>query len=784
MSARFSRGSSVLAALILVVLVGGVALAINTLATPHGDLASTGSQLAAACTGGTANPGCLSPDNPDYPVEASCYDAKQAAAKAGQAQNTWKTESYDPKDNCVAAVLDSSLKNNANQTGPDPKNPNSYKCVGKTARVTVDENGEVTVLSGTNIGVPAGKCATTACTAVPDSNDQKCVPATLTSLNGKNISATILGSSSNAGSTGTDVGSTQTPQISDKEYSDAINDAFGTPKLPTDADLPSLNDQLADNNAKIDSINKQLEDCYASFESSCKTLEQQKAELQTKNVQLTQQVSDEKKSDLVPSDYKGESPGAIDKALQQNCPAGQYKVGTECKANSSTVTTGPGGGTTQQPKQTNSGLNGLMQSLFGGLMKALTGATGGAGGTGACTSDQNAYNQQLQQYQQQMTLYNQQLQQYNYQSYLAQQQGYLPPPQPTPPQQPCFNQSSSPVQCTTSPAQPDPAGCQGGTWRPTTQSGNSCISGWQCVPGNGSGTPVAQLSCQPQVADVGMSIAISFSCGNATGSAGQGFDTGNALSGSASTTLANPLAGTNKATFGLRCVNGNIPATASCSVDMARPSITLVTIPKIIPVNASSTIGWVTTGMQSCTISSPQLPEFTSLNALSTTTNGGAVTPPLSESTEFLLHCTTLGGQTKDATTTVQVGAPDGDLGGGVAVSSSAEGHSVNRGETMTISWQSATTAPAAAEIDIWLYDTALEEPTALIKAYLDATGTYSWKLPLASDACDANSSAVCGTDLVPGREYAIEAVLYPDSDPNSQYIDYGFTDDTFTVGS
>jgi hypothetical protein len=448
---------------------------------------------------------------------------------------------------------------------------------------------------------------------------------------------------------------------------------------------------------------------------------------------------------------------------------------------------GPGNAPTQEKTSSIGGFGGILQSVFGSLARALGGALGGAlsGSGNNCTADQNQYQQQQQQYQQQMTLYNQQLQQYNYQVQMAQMQGYPPPPQPTPPTQPCFNQSNSAVQCSTSPAQPAASGCQGGTWKPTTQSGNSCISGWQCVPGSGAGTgaPVAQLSCQPQVADVGMTIAISFSCGNATGSAGQGFDTGNALSGSATTTIDNPPAGATKATYGLRCVNASVPATASCSVDISRPSIILVANPKVVPVNASSTIGWLTTGMESCVVSSPDMQEFNAQNALNTSVNGMAITPPLTETAQFLLHCTTLGGQTKDATTTVQVGAPDNGSGGGVQVSASAEGHAINRGETMSISWQSGTTTTGNAEMDLWLYDVALDAPTALIKGYLNPTGSFNWKLPLAGDACDANASAVCGTDLIPGREYAIEAVLYPSDDPDAQYMDYGFTADTFTVG-
>jgi hypothetical protein len=816
MSARFSRGSSVLAALILVVLVGGVALAISTLATPGHGLSYSGSQV--ADVGATADAE-RSSDAFTSGAPANCQEAKQAALGRvfGPDSVNINNGQSGTMDACWGAY---------STTGKPSNNPADYACVGRSGYAQFGD-GIVTVKTSVNKLSEGGKCTIAIC------QDGKCAGAKR--FDGINFSQTAASPSDPTTSLVQENGTGAAyPADLNNQDSAAINRAFYTTpeeaeRALNDVQIAANNDRLQELKDYINNCDENCEDVDSAFQESS-DLEAQNAVLQAQSDKLKADISNDlsAKSDaLQPGDYQGEDPTSIDKVLG-GAPSDCKSSGcvdlnsnnygptdtfgskdsadvnkdtglTDCKSEAcasknqnvyggdKTGNGGYGGGSSGSEKtdtKSSGGLNGLMQSLFGGLMRALTGATGGAGGAGACTSDQNAYNQQLQQYQQQMTLYNQQLQQYNYQSYLAQQQGYLPPPQPTPPQQPCFTQSGSPVQCTTSPAQPDPAGCQGGTWRPTAQSGNSCITGWQCVPGNGSGAPTAQLSCQPQVADVGMSIAISFSCGNATGSAGQGFDTANRLSGSASTTIANPPAGATKATFGLQCINGSVPATASCSVDIARPSIILVANPKVVAENASSTIGWITTGMQSCTVSSPDLPEFTALNAMSTTTGGAAITPPLSQSATFLLHCTTLGGQTKDATTTVQVGAPGSDFGGGVSVSSNAEGHSINRGETMTIAWQSATSAPAAAEIDLWLYDTALEEPTALIKAYLNATGTYSWKLPLASDACDANSSAVCGTDLVPGREYAVEAVLYPDSDPDSQYIDYGFTDGTFIIGS
>jgi hypothetical protein len=214
--------------------------------------------------------------------------------------------------------------------------------------------------------------------------------------------------------------------------------------------------------------------------------------------------------------------------------------------------------------------------------------------------------------------------------------------------------------CYQPPQQPDPSQCTSGTWQPTSAQQNGCVTGWQCVP-NGSGTtsgtpttPSAQLSCQPQIADVGTPISFSFSCGNATASKGTGFDTGGALSGNASIPAPVPPAGTNQATFSLTCQNQGVTAGAQCQVQLNKPGIVLVTNPRTTTVGGSSLIGWITAGMQSCAISSPDDQDFTARNAANTSTNGAATTSPLiSGTTRFQLDCQTLAGGSKSATTTV-----------------------------------------------------------------------------------------------------------------------------------
>ena len=215
--------------------------------------------------------------------------------------------------------------------------------------------------------------------------------------------------------------------------------------------------------------------------------------------------------------------------------------------------------------------------------------------------------------------------------------------------------------CSQPPTQPAASVCNTGTWQPVSATGNSCTTGWQCVPTNSTTAPTAQLSCQPQVADVGMSVAISFACGNATSATGGGFSTNGALSGATSTIITTPPAGTNTATYTLSCVNTPSTGTpqttgAQCNVTINKPSIVLVANPSVVTSGSATAIGWVTTGMSSCVVSSPTLPDFTAANAGFTNVNGVATTSALTaSSTVFALNCQTLGGGTRVATTSVNV---------------------------------------------------------------------------------------------------------------------------------
>ena len=169
----------------------------------------------------------------------------------------------------------------------------------------------------------------------------------------------------------------------------------------------------------------------------------------------------------------------------------------------------------------------------------------------------------------------------------------------------------------------------------------------------GSGV-AAQISCQPQVADTGMQVAVSWACQNSATSVGTVFSTGGALSGSGTTTVGVPALGSNSITYGLTCSNQGQTHSAQCAVNVNRVGIVLVANPKTIASGEESNIGWITSGMDACVVSSTNA-TFTAANASSTSVSGSAKTPALTQSTSFLLTCETESGVTKTASTTVTV---------------------------------------------------------------------------------------------------------------------------------
>lgn len=166
-------------------------------------------------------------------------------------------------------------------------------------------------------------------------------------------------------------------------------------------------------------------------------------------------------------------------------------------------------------------------------------------------------------------------------------------------------------------------------------------------------SPVAQISCQPQIVDPGMQVAISYACQNATLSSGTNFSTNGALSGSAIETISPSM--TSSQVFSLRCTNESATHVAQCSVQINKTSIAFVANPSVVQKGKGTSLGWVTSGMSSCVVSSASLPVFTADNENNTSPAGVAQTGPLTSNTVFDLTCTSKSGAVKKVSTTVEV---------------------------------------------------------------------------------------------------------------------------------
>ena len=341
-------------------------------------------------------------------------------------------------------------------------------------------------------------------------------------------------------------------------------------------------------------------------------------------------------------------------------------------------------------------------------------------------------------------------------------------------------QSSSPygtgndgAACPQPMTQPAASTCTIGSWQQQRQS-NGCPTAWQCAGNGSSGAqPTAQLSCQPQVADVGMTVSMSYSCGNALHSAGSGFDTRDQLSGSTTTVITTPPSGDNTASFALTCINQTLTASAQCSMQVNQPSIVLIANPSVVPSGTATAIGWVTSGMKSCTISSPDSAAFTAANAGNTSVSGVATTSTLTAPMNVVLNCQTLAGGTRQASASITIGN-SGSSGNTtphpITISSSIDGGTLAHGDAVTITWNSVN-PPSGSAMSLWLVNKQTGAANTVVAGGLSASGIYTWNVPALGSTCNPNASNVCASDLVQGGSYAIEAVLYA---PSNAYVGDG----------
>lgn len=674
-----SRGYSILAALVFVGILGGIAATINIL-TPSSHVAVVnGSQGAEAASYEARGYSSLSSDE----ATKACDQAKTNAISNGGTSPQLNQEfNKDAKENnkCIAAVVDEQKVQQAVSSGTPRAqavlNKHNYKCVGESTKVYMSKDGKGTITSRADTNIQQGLCHTQYCDASgANCTEAKAKDGSFSIQNWaigdkdqlKNFSADQLQGVANLGPL-------------DRAQNSLLQDVFTEQKA-------SLQTQIDENIATKNSIEDQIVACDNN--GSCKlttedieTMKKQQANIDKENARLQEQMkslTEAQKGGLasdVPTDVSSvakptgcDQPGAIASTCT---PPGNYSnVQDWCKGagksnalcfNGNTSTFAPNNSAPSTPSNTNtsgnsnnpfSGLSGGLGNILSGLLKGLS-SSGALSPQGpACSSDPNLYAQQQQQYQMQMQQYNYQLQQYNYQQQQTYYYGGVLPTPPTPP----VGCTPNPQQntCPAAPAQPT-SGCANGSWQPvrsTLSNGQQCTSNWQCVPSNAV-QPTAELSCQPKIADAGMTIALSFACANATDSTGYGFTTDNKTSGSTTTVLTPPASST-AANFALSCTNQNLSARAECTVQIARPSIILVANPRVVRSGEGTTIGWITTGMKSCVVSSAQLPAFTTQNASNTSPNGMATISALTTDIDVQLSCTSLGGNVRTATTSVLI---------------------------------------------------------------------------------------------------------------------------------
>ena len=703
---RGERGASILASLVVVAMLGGVALVADVVGVQR--------------TSQTAAPGVLTTDVPLPPntspeaaaareqLRKKCDDAIAKAKSSGKETTSKVGQRAD--DDCVAAIKD-----------PAYKSKGGYKCVGKSAQVLMRTDGILNINWQANPNVSPGTCATVACNPTPTQvqtfvgikgTTAKCVPVELTGLSKSSIQKALDSSAAfNAmmdplGIAGIRDGYLSPDRPLSQPDLDVLNKALGRDPNSTEANIyldskgdlaPGAYDKIKEiaegtPNLEAQTVSQEVsEEVCKSNPTLCTDVSKLTPESpsiekdcpKTGNVTTCFVYSENRSKELTAQGYKCNSAGdgswACNKASTSpgndppkpgtQCPPNTYGTPPNCTSYSRDTFNRDPGPQTRTPQP-----SGGLQGLFGGQpppgnQTPKPPGTCSAGQTICQGNTLYSRNSQCVDTPVQYCPYGcAQQQTSNTSGWTALFSMFGGGQQTTSGQ--C---AQPPQQCQQAPPQPNPANCPNGIWKPTygpplqggTQTpygqppygtaNNTCVTGWQCVPNTGGdGQLTAQLSCEPKVADVGMTLAISYSC-SLGASSGSGFDTNGAQSGTSTATIANPQGNANTATYTLTCTNAGQTTTASCNVQVARPTIVLIANPASVESGKTSALGWVTSGMKSCVISSPDLSDFTSQNTNNTSVNGTAVTPPLSSTAVFVLNCNTAGGSTRQASTTVKV---------------------------------------------------------------------------------------------------------------------------------
>lgn len=454
-----------------------------------------------------------------------------------------------------------------------------------------------------------------------------------------------------------------------------LNDAFSERQAEVESAMSTLGQEAQKNAQMLNELG--CFDAGATVDVNCRALMSQKDVIEKKWEDLTSQyksLADNQKN-LAPMNCVSGSPNCADLTIPTQDPRLNQSGVLQPQGRPDTFGPPGGGGVSaacQKCQQNRNDYSACMQCSGAGGGQGMPSMPKG-GGSGGGSSGGGSGGGQQQQCQPQYFCNGNTLM---YAQCYNQQPGNAQQIQQCPTGYACQNNACQPSAqygyCAdgrtprTAPAQPQPAAntCTVGAWE---DASNGCQTSWRCAPrGSGSGQPTAQLSCQPTAASSGTTINITYACANgATTASATGFSitSETTLSGTASATVQKPASG-QTITYALTCTNTSVTpvlsASEQCTVRVATPTIVLVATPeKVSQAEADeekrkSTIGWVTSGMQKCAISSPDFATWSEQQASNTSVAGAAVSPVIPPAgAQFNLACTTLGGTT--ATSSVRV---------------------------------------------------------------------------------------------------------------------------------
>ena len=100
--------------------------------------------------------------------------------------------------------------------------------------------------------------------------------------------------------------------------------------------------------------------------------------------------------------------------------------------------------------------------------------------------------------------------------------------------------------------------------------------------------------------------------------------------------------------------------------------------------------------------------------------------------------------------------------GSGYLNSVSINRASLNRGETQTISWTAPSSwSDARIRLELREVNGNGVGESGIVSGLSAQTGSYSWTVPTDTSACSVDSGMLCSSQIVPGRQYVIRAIMY-----------------------